>query len=129
MRGPLWVKPGIWGAVIGAVAMMIIGFSWMGWVLGSTAEDMAKERAKAALVAAFAPMCADRFMAQADAQTKLGEFQNQCVAATGVRGTLLLDSRVLRDQQLNERRKQRFASLSHVVNELEKPQVEREFLL
>jgi hypothetical protein len=43
--------------------------------------------------------------------------------------TLLLDSRVLRDQQLNERRKQRFASLADVVHELEEPQVEREFLL
>ena len=42
---------------------------------------------------------------------------------------LLLDSRVLRDQQLNERRKQRFASLTDVVHELEEPQVDREFLL
>jgi hypothetical protein len=42
---------------------------------------------------------------------------------------LLLDSRVLRDQQLNERRQQRFASLADVVHELEEPQVDREFLL
>jgi transposase-like protein len=43
--------------------------------------------------------------------------------------TLILDSRVLRDQELNERRKQRFASLAHVVNELEETQVDWEFLL
>jgi len=43
--------------------------------------------------------------------------------------TLLLDSRVLRDQELNERRKQRFASLADVVHELEESQVDREFLL
>jgi hypothetical protein len=42
---------------------------------------------------------------------------------------LLLDSRVLADQQLNKRTKQRFASLSHVVNELEEPEVEGEFFL
>src|SRR5262245_41337325 len=42
---------------------------------------------------------------------------------------LLLDSRVLHDQQLNERRKQRFASLADIVHELEEPQVDREFLL
>src|SRR5262245_28110726 len=48
---------------------------------------------------------------------------------SGIRGTLLLDSRVLRDQQLNERRKQRFASLTDVVHELEEPQVDWEFLL
>jgi len=43
--------------------------------------------------------------------------------------TLLLDSRVLRDQELNERRQQRFASLADVVHELEESQVDREFLL
>src|SRR5262245_18428304 len=42
---------------------------------------------------------------------------------------LLLDSRVLPDQQLNECRKQRFASLADVVHELEEPQVDREFFL
>ena len=75
MRVPQWVKPGVWGVVIGAVAMMIIGFSWWGWVLGSTAESMARERANSALVAAFAPMCVDRFMGQPDAPIKLAEFQ------------------------------------------------------
>src|SRR5262245_7188075 len=45
------------------------------------------------------------------------------------RDTLLLDSRVLGDQQLNERRKQRFPPLAHVVHKLEEPQVQREFLL
>jgi hypothetical protein len=44
-------------------------------------------------------------------------------------GALILDSRVLRNQELNERRKQRFASLADVVHELKEPQVEREFLL
>jgi hypothetical protein len=43
--------------------------------------------------------------------------------------SLLWDSRVLRDQELNECRKQRFASLADVVNKLEEPQVDREFLL
>jgi hypothetical protein len=40
-----------------------------------------------------------------------------------------LDSGVLADQQLNECRKQCFASLADVVHQLEEPQVEREFLL
>lgn len=41
--------------------------------------------------------------------------------------SLFLDARVLADEQLNERTQQRFASLSHVVNELEAPEVERGF--
>jgi hypothetical protein len=39
----------------------------------------------------------------------------------------ILDSRVLCDQQLNKRMKQRFASLSGVVHKLEETQVKREF--
>jgi len=44
-------------------------------------------------------------------------------------GRLILDSRVLSDQQLNERMKQRFAPLSDIVHKLEETEVEREFLL
>jgi len=43
--------------------------------------------------------------------------------------SLLLDSRVLCDQQLNECTKQRLASLADVVHQLEETQVQREFLL
>ena len=40
MQVPQWVKPGFWGVVIGAIGMMIISFSWLGWTLGSTAETL-----------------------------------------------------------------------------------------
>jgi hypothetical protein len=69
------LKPGIWGAVIGAAAISIIGFSSFGWTLGSTAERMAKERAQAAVVGVLAPICVERFQHQADAATKLVEFK------------------------------------------------------
>ena len=41
----------------------------------------------------------------------------------------MLDSRVLRDQELNERMQQRFALLSDAVHTLEETQVKPEFLL
>lgn len=43
--------------------------------------------------------------------------------------TLMLDSRVLCDQELNQSMKQRFTSLSDVVHELEETQIKWEFLL
>jgi hypothetical protein len=61
--------------VVGAVGIMIVGFSWWGWVLGSTAEQMAKERANEAVTAVLVPVCVENFMAQADAAAKLAEFQ------------------------------------------------------
>ncbi len=75
MQVPQWVKPAVWGGVVGALGMMIIGFSWWGWVLGSTAERMATERASAAVTAVLVPICVERFMGQADAAAKLAEFQ------------------------------------------------------
>ena len=69
------LKPGIWGAVIGAAAMSVLGFSYFGWMLGSTAERMAQERAQTAVVAVLAPICVEKFQHQADASAKLAEFQ------------------------------------------------------
>lgn len=71
-----WLKPAVWGAIIGAVATMIIGFSWMGWVLGGTAERMAVERASGAVVTALTPSCVAGFMQQPNAQAKLKELQS-----------------------------------------------------
>jgi hypothetical protein len=75
MRVPQWLKPAFWGAVVGAVGMMILGFSWGGWYLGSTAERLAKERADAAVTAALTPICVASFLGQPDATSKLSELQ------------------------------------------------------
>jgi hypothetical protein len=41
MNTPEWLKPGIYGAVIGAVFVGVVGFTWGGWVTGGTANDRA----------------------------------------------------------------------------------------
>lgn len=41
MNTPGWLKPGIYGAVIGAVIVGVVGFTWGGWVTGGTANDRA----------------------------------------------------------------------------------------
>ena len=74
MTLPPSLKPGIWGAVIGAAAISILGFSLFGWTFGGTAEQMAKERAQAAVVDVLAPICVERFRQQPDAPGKLTEF-------------------------------------------------------
>src|SRR5215471_14219550 len=75
MQVPQWVKPGVWGAIVGAVGIMIIGFSWGGWVLDSTAKSAARDQANAAVVTVLAPICAANFMAQPEATVKLVELQ------------------------------------------------------
>jgi hypothetical protein len=70
-----WIKPGIWGAVIGVVGIMVLGFWTFGWMLGSKAELMPVDRANEAVAVALGPMCAAKFFAQADASTKLAELK------------------------------------------------------
>jgi hypothetical protein len=58
------------GGAVGAVATIFVGFYWGGWSLGSTAEKIAKERSELAVVAALAPVCADKFRALPEADAK-----------------------------------------------------------
>jgi hypothetical protein len=41
MTTPEWLRPGIYGALIGAAFVSIAGFTWGGWVTGGTARDSA----------------------------------------------------------------------------------------
>jgi hypothetical protein len=58
------------GVAAGAVATVVVGFGWGGWSLGSTANKMANEQSERAVVAALAPVCADKFRALPDAAAK-----------------------------------------------------------
>lgn len=61
MQIPNWVKPGFWGAVLGAVAMTAIGFGDNLVVTSSNAEEMATLRSQNAVVAALTPICVFQF--------------------------------------------------------------------
>ncbi len=59
------------GMVIGAVASMVIGFSWGGWVTGGTANKLAADRADAAVVTVLTPICVAKFLQDGDAKANL----------------------------------------------------------
>ena len=59
------------GIAIGAIASMVIGFSWGGWVLGSTAHRLAADQASTAVVAVLTPICVEKFLQNSDAQANL----------------------------------------------------------
>ena len=63
----LWLKPGMLGAFIGAIALAIVGFTQLGWVTTNTAEFMALKSTDAAVVKALVPVCVAR--AQTDPET------------------------------------------------------------
>lgn len=57
MNVPEWVKPAVWGVVGGAIAAIIVGFFWGGWVTSGTAGQMAAASAETAIIQAFTPLC------------------------------------------------------------------------
>ena len=71
MKIPVETKPVLWGFAGGAVLAAIVGFTWGGWVTGSTAEMSAAQRANAAVVVALAPVCVERFQRASDASANL----------------------------------------------------------
>lgn len=70
-----WLKPGVWGAVIGIAGIVVVGFWQFGWVLGSKADQMARDRASQAVAEALAPVCAAKFFAQPDATAKFAQLK------------------------------------------------------
>ena len=56
-----WFKHVFLGAILGAVVIMILGFGWWGWTLGSTAEHMAQDRADSAVATIVVPLCVQSF--------------------------------------------------------------------
>ena len=58
------------GIAIGVALTVIVGFNWFsygfGWTLGGTAEKMALQRVDVALVAAYTPVCVEKFVGPAD---------------------------------------------------------------
>jgi hypothetical protein len=75
MRSPEWLKPGLWGAATGAVAMAAVGFWLLGWVTSTTAEELAQARSETAVVAALVPFCVDKAQQDPDNKIVLAKLQ------------------------------------------------------
>ena len=65
------IKPALWGAVGGAIALSIIGFAWGGWVTGGTAQKMAEDMAEDAVVGRLAPICVEQYNQDSEKDQKL----------------------------------------------------------
>ena len=59
------------GLAVGVIGTLVIGFGWGGWNLGSTVEQKVETARVTAMVAALAPICADKFKQAAKADNDL----------------------------------------------------------
>ena len=69
------IKVIAFGAIGGAVIAMIIGFSWGGWVLGSTSLNMGKLMAQDAVIDRLTPICVGQFNQDPEKDKKLLELK------------------------------------------------------
>ena len=78
----------IQGLAVGAIGTMVIGFNWGGWNIGSTVEQKVETAGVSAMVAALAPICADKFeqAAKADCRQALNTTRSVSNARDGIRG-------------------------------------------
>ena len=76
MQMPPWVKPGFWGAVIGAAALAVVGFGQLGWRTAGSAQQSAQEQSDTAVVAALVPFCVAKAQQDSDA-TKLVKLRKE----------------------------------------------------
>ena len=67
-----WFKPAAWGVVAGALATLIIGFTWGGWMTAVSAERMVADRSSASVTAALVPVCVEKAKLDPDRGKKLG---------------------------------------------------------
>ena len=59
------------GLAVGVIGTLIIGFQWGGWNLGGTVEKKLETASRTSMVAALAPICADKFERAAKADNDL----------------------------------------------------------
>lgn len=65
----------VWACAGAAVATMIVGFTWGGWVTGGTSRDLAATAGSVARGELASAICVERFNAAPDAAAKLVEFK------------------------------------------------------
>jgi len=70
------IKHGVIGAVIGIIVIMVGGHMWPGWVLKSTAQQMASEASRDAVVTVLANQCALKFNAAPNKAAAIVEARN-----------------------------------------------------
>lgn len=76
MKIPAWFKPGVYGALAGAVVFGAVGFSWGGWVTGGSANEAALALAQEKVTAALVPICLDIAKADPDRIAQLATIRD-----------------------------------------------------
>ena len=71
------IKSFFWNAIVGAIIISIVGFSWLGWVTGGTAQQEAEQSAKKSVNDRLAKICVYQFGKDPEKDLKLKELKGK----------------------------------------------------
>ena len=67
------IKSFFWNAIVGAILISIVGFSWLGWVTGGTAQQEANQMSEEAVNDRLAKICVYQASQDPEKDLKLKE--------------------------------------------------------
>ncbi|WP_438960850.1 hypothetical protein [Nereida sp.] len=76
MKFPESTKPAVSGALVGAIAVSILGFTWGGWTTAGSADEMAQRFAADEVTLAMVPVCLDLAQTDQERAAKLATLQD-----------------------------------------------------
>jgi hypothetical protein len=65
----------VWACIVAAIATVVVGFSWGGWVTGGSSRTAAVTASEVARGELASAICVERFNAAPDSAAKLTEFK------------------------------------------------------
>ncbi|MFL2809067.1 MAG: hypothetical protein ACJ0DG_08445 [bacterium] len=71
------IKSFFWNAIVGAIIISIVGFSWLGWVTGGTAQQEAKQMSEEAVNDRLAKICVYQAIQDPGKDQKLKELKEK----------------------------------------------------
>ena len=72
------------GAAVGAIATLVVGFYWGGWVTGGTAKEMVQRSTSSAVVTALSPICVDKFQQKRRRRHQHGRAEESQLLSAGL---------------------------------------------
>ena len=71
------IKSFFWNAIVGAILISIVGFSWLGWVTGGTAQQEANQMSEEAVNDRLAKICVYQAIQDQGKDLKLKELKEK----------------------------------------------------
>ena len=71
------IKSFFWNAIVGAIIISIVGFSWLGWVTGGTAQQEAKQMSEEAVNDRLTKICVYQAIQDPGKDLKLKELKEK----------------------------------------------------